>query len=114
MNPTLSFLLANVARAENEGTKTLNVSIADLRELLPFVEAGMSRTRLEKPMKHVGWMRPAGVSALCKGGKRMARVSRRKDSEFNMEVFFCDSIQEKQKEADEAKEKYLAEKVGLV
>lgn len=103
MNQTFCFLLASMQRAENEGARTLNVSIADLKELLPFVESGMARERLQQPMKHLGWMRPGGVSALCGAGKRFARVSRRRDDEFNMEVFFCDSIRDKQKEADAAR-----------
>lgn len=103
MNTTLSFLLAAMQRAENEGARSLDVNIKDLRELLPFVEAGMHRAKLEKPMKHLGWMKPGSVAALCNGNKRATRVSRRRDDEFNMEVFFCDSIREKQKEADAAK-----------
>lgn len=103
MNPTLCFLLAAIQRAENEGARSLDVNIKDLREILPFAESAMHAEKVEKKMRHLGWMKPGSVASLCSGHKRYTRVSRRKDDEFNMEVFFCDSISDKQKEADAAK-----------
>lgn len=103
MNQTLCFLLAAIQRAENEGARSLDVNIKDLREIMPFAESAMHAEKVEKKMRHLGWMKPGSVSALCNGAKRYTRISRRKDDEFNMEVFFCDSIREKQMEADAAK-----------
>lgn len=112
MNQTLAFLLASIQRAENEGARSLDVSIKDLRELMPFVEAGMHTAKIERPMKHLGWMRPGSVAALCSGSKRFTRVSRKKDAEFNVEVFYADCIRDKQRESDEVMARLASEPVN--
>lgn len=92
---TLSFVRAEVQRAQHEGARKVELNIKDLLELLPHVEAGMNRERTEKRMKHAGWVSPNGMHGIRSGAENATRLRRYKTPTHNMEVFFCDKIPEK-------------------
>lgn len=99
---TLSFVRAEVQRAEHEGARKVTLNIKDLQELLPHVEAGMSRARTEGAMKHAGWINPMALHGIRSGAENNAKLRRFKTAAFNTEVFFRDSIREKINESIES------------
>ena len=100
---TISFVRAAVQRAEHQGFVNVELSVKDLMELLPLFESGLHRQRAEKPMKRAGWASPLSLRNLLGGlrGKRSTRISRFKTVTHNVEVFFCDSLKDKQIESAE-------------
>jgi len=99
---TISYLNADLARAKQQGARVMEVSLADMAELLAAAESGFAMLRSERPMKHAGWMKPGSISMMRSGRKRYSTISRRRSDEFNTELFFADNLQEKQREVDAA------------
>ncbi|MDH0639075.1 hypothetical protein N5D52_19245 [Pseudomonas sp. GD03860] len=99
---TLSFVRAEVQRAEHHGNTSVELNLKDMLELLPLIESGMHKNRAERPMKRAGWTTPAGMRAMMSGGKskRAIRMFRFKTPEHNLELFFCDNVAEKIAESE--------------
>lgn len=100
---TLSFVRAAVQRAEHQGHVNVELNVKDMLEILPLMERGLHHQRADKPMKRAGWASPESMRDLLGGkrGKRSMRIIRHKTETHNLEVFFCDSIKEKQIESAE-------------
>lgn len=99
MNRTIAYLNADLARAKQQGARVMEVSLADMAELLAAAESGFSKLSSERPMKHAGWIKPGSLSMLRSGAKKFTRISRRRSDEFNTEIFFADDLKEKKLEA---------------
>lgn len=99
MNRTISYLNADLDRSRQEGAKVMEVSLADMAELLSAAESGFAKQKAERPVKHAGWIKPGSLSMLRSGAKKFTRISRRRSDEFNTEVFFADDLKEKKLEA---------------
>jgi len=100
---TLSFVRAAVQRAEHQGQVSAELNVKDMLEILPLIERGLHHERADRPMKRAGWASPLSLRNLLGGlrGKRSTRISRFKTDTHNVEVFFCDSLKEKQIESAE-------------
>lgn len=101
LSRNLSYLMADWQRALNLGHKTMEVSVADIGELLPIAESGISKVLAERQVKHAGWVRPSDLRSLRESGAYSIRIKRRRSAHANMEVFFCDKIYEKEQESIE-------------
>lgn len=99
LSRNLSYLMADWQRAVNHGHKTMEVSVADIGELLPVAEAGVAKVMAERPVKHAGWIRPSDLRNLREKGFHSVRIKRRRSARSNMEIFFCDKIFEKEQES---------------
>ncbi len=102
MNRTISYLNAELARAEQQGARSMDISLLDLKEILRAAESGLSRERSESAAKHAGWIKPGSLAALRSGKKLFTRISRRRSDEFNTEIFFVDDLQVKRQEVIDA------------
>ena len=112
---TLAFVRAEVQRAEHHGNTSVEINTRDMLELLPLIESGLHKTRSERPMKRAGWTNPAGMQAMLGAKKRGVRMLRFKTDEFNLELFFCDTLRDKVEESKAlvaAKEAAQAEEVA--
>jgi hypothetical protein len=94
----ISYLNAELARAEQQGARFLDISVADLKEVLRAAESGLSAERSARPMKHGGWIKPGGLRSVRSGHTLFTRVSRRRSDEFNTEIFFADDLKVKNQE----------------
>lgn len=104
MNRTISYLRADMDRANNQGARTLEISLLDLREILSLAESAEMHAQTKNATKHAGWIKPGSLSMLRSGGKNFTRISRRRSDEFNTEIFFAADLREKQREIDAAKD----------
>lgn len=109
MNRTISYLRADMDRAKNQGARTLEISLLDLREILSLAESAemhaQTKNATKNATKHAGWIKPGSLSMLRSGGKNFTRISRRRSDEFNTEIFFAADLREKQREIDAAKDR---------
>lgn len=103
MTRTISYLNADMDRAIQCGHKSIDISVADLAEILALAESAAHHQRSESATKHAGWIKPGSLSMLRSGGKNFTRISRRRSDEFNTEIFFADNLREKQAEVDASK-----------
>lgn len=94
----ISYLNAELARAEQQEARFLDISVADLKELLRAAESGLSNERAARPMKHGGWIKAGGLKSIRSGMTLFTRVSRRRSDEFNTEIFFADDLKVKHQE----------------
>lgn len=92
---TLSHVRAAVQRAEFGGARSISLSIQDLKELLPYMEAGIYTKQVEKRMKPAGWVDPEALQGQRSGQGRSIRLHRCKSLRHNTEVYFCDVLREK-------------------
>mgnify|MGYP001576325403 FL=1 len=97
-NQTIAYLNAEVARAEQQGARSMDISLLDLKDVLRAAESGFALERSEKAGKHAGWVKPGSLAALRSGKKLFTRISRRRSDEFNTELFFAGDLQEKRQE----------------
>lgn len=102
MSRTISYLRADLDRAKNQGSRSLDVSILDLDEILRLAESSSMHERTGNAKKHAGWIKPGSLSMLRSGKKKFTRISQRRSDEFNTEIFFADDLKEKQREVDAA------------
>lgn len=104
MNRTIQYLQADLARAQQQGAKTLDISTADLVELLRLAERGASEEPLLKAKKRGGWVSPSAMHALLTGKVKIIRIHRRRSDQCNMQVFYGDNLEQKRAEALAAQE----------
>lgn len=99
MNRTIQYLNADLARAQQQGAKTLDISVADLAEVIRLAERGASEEPLLKAKKRGGWVSPLAMHAMLNGKVNTIRVHRKRSDQWNMQMFFADSLAEKRAEA---------------
>lgn len=81
MSSVNNFLLAELHRAQHQGAKTLEVSTAELAELLARLESA------ERPMgKHVGWASSDKLEAMRHGARKYLTVALYKSDKFDEQV----------------------------
>lgn len=99
---TLSIVRAQVQRAQREKASSVTLNLHDVLELLPSIEAGMHRSRMESPMKFAGWANPRDIQSLSsrKTGDRAIKLRAFRTDAFNTELFFSGSLREKVREYD--------------
>lgn len=113
MNMTAVYVRAAVQRAESEGSRVVELQIADMLELLPYIESGIAKERAEGRMKPCGWMSPHDLRKMRREKGNHIRVSRKKSAERCMPIYHCDDLREMELEsvrlvAERAEEQRLA------
>ena len=95
MNRTIQFLNADLARAQQQGAKTLDISTADLAELIRLAERGAAVSEVDKAKKRGGWVSPLALHAMLTGKANTIRTHRKKSDEWCMQLFYSDNLSEK-------------------
>jgi hypothetical protein len=88
MNSTLMFLQADMHRAINDGRRSLEVSVLDLKELIAQVMSSESREQFERVGQSCGFMRPEKLQDLRSGKRMYCTVRLRKNEEFTSPIFY--------------------------
>jgi len=103
---TLSVVRAQVQRAQREKATSVTLNLNDILELLPSIEAGMHRSRMENPMKFAGWANPRDIQSLPnrRPGDRAIKLRAFRTDAFNTELFFSGSLKEKIREYDSTRQ----------
>ena len=104
MNRTIQYLNADLARAQQQGAKTLDISTADLAEVIRLAERGAAVSEVDKAKKRGGWVSASAMNALLKGKATTIRVHRKRTDQCNMQVFYGDNLEQKRAEALAAQE----------
>lgn len=86
MNQTLMFIQADMHRAINEGRRSVDVSVLDLKELLSHVIKAEYQ-EVAKQAHIFGWIDPVKLRELRENGRYYASVRRGKNSTFTTPVF---------------------------
>jgi len=92
MNMTATYVRAAVQRAQHEGHKEVTLMVDDLLEILPLIDSTIAKNTLHGPMKRCGWISPHDLMRMRKEGGKNIRMSRRKNPECCMQVYFADEI----------------------
>lgn len=90
MNQTLMYLQADMHRAINDGNRTLEISVLDLKELLAAVMSFEGRKQSERIRSGgVGcaWIRPEKLKDLRSGKRMYCTVRLRKNEEFSEQIY---------------------------
>ncbi|QNJ57418.1 hypothetical protein Dolphis_112 [Pseudomonas phage Dolphis] len=104
MNRTIQYLNADLARAQQQGAKTLDISTADLAELIRLAERGASVSEVDKAKKRGGWVSPLAMHALITGKVNTIRVHRKRSDQWCVQMYFADNLTEKCAEVRAAQE----------
>ena len=88
MSRTLQYLQADMHRAMASGFESMDVQIADLKELLARVEAADARQAIEFSGKQLGFATAHKVRKMREGKANFIHISRHKNEHFDTEVFF--------------------------
>ena len=99
---TFSHVRAAVHRAEQEGARSISLSIQDLKELLPHFEAGIHKAQVEGQMKPAGWVDPGSLRYLRAARGNSIKLHRRKSVTCNTQLYFCVRLGDKVREAEAA------------
>lgn len=111
MSRTADFIRADLARAKNQGAKTLDISTADLDELLKLADRGAVVTEAEKATKRAGWVNAGSLHSMLSGRANSARIRRRRTDQCNVQIFYSANLHEKLAEARAADEAKAAQAV---
>lgn len=103
MNKTLLFVQADMHRAINEGRRSLDISVLDLKELLSAVESAAAREKAEKCGVIFGFVRTETLSEMRSGKALFLSIRRKKNEEYNTPVY-CDPLEKTLAQAEEVKQ----------
>jgi hypothetical protein len=90
MNQTLMYLQADMHRAINDGNRTLEISVLDLKELLSTVmsfEGRQLSERVGRVGQGCGFIRPDKLKDLRSGKRMYCTVRLRKNEEFSEQIY---------------------------
>lgn len=85
-----TFLLAELHRAQYHGAKTIEISTAELSELLAKIESLEKRESIEFGGKPLGFVTGHKMRALLQGSRKYITLSRYKSDNFDMQVSFLE------------------------
>lgn len=102
MNRTIQYLNADLARAQQQGAKTLDISTADLAEVIRLAERGASLEEVDKAKKRGGWVSPAALLAMISGKAKTVRIHRKRSDRANTQLFYAADLRAMKVEADAA------------
>lgn len=94
MSRTLSYLRADLCRAESQGARTLDVNALDLAEVLALAEKALAYDLANKATTHAGWVNPHALSDLLSGRINGISLRRRRSDAHNTQVFFTGNLRE--------------------
>jgi hypothetical protein len=85
-----TFLLAELHRAKHQGAKTLEVSTAELSEVMARLESLDKRAAIEFGGKPLGFVTGHKMKAMLAGARKYITVSAYKSENFDTEVSYLD------------------------
>lgn len=85
-----NFLLAELHRAQHQGAKTMEVSTAELSELLARLESLEKRAAIEFAGKPLGFVTGHKMRAMLAGARKYITVSAYKSETFDSEVTYLE------------------------
>jgi len=94
MNKTLLFVQADMHRAINEGRRSLDISVLDLKELLSAVASAEGREQAERCGIVFGFVRTEQLKGMRSGTALYCSIRRKKTDEYCRPVY-CDPIDPK-------------------
>lgn len=89
MNKTLLFIQADMHRAINDGRRSLEISVLDLKELIAAVASAEGREQAEKLGYIFGFIRKETLNDMRSGKSLYCSIRRKKNLEYTDPVF-CD------------------------
>lgn len=87
---TARWMLPDVQRAENQGFQDVTVRIADVKELLAYVEAVSNREKVEFRGKRLGYAQAQAMRDLMSCKRNSIDVLRYPSKKFCVEVSFVE------------------------
>lgn len=103
MNSTLMFIQADMHRAINDGHKTFEVSVLDMKELLGAVESARAHEQNEKLGVVFGFVRAETLKEMRSGKALFLSIRRKKNDEYNTPVY-CDPMEKTLEQDQEVKQ----------
>lgn len=94
MNKTMMYLMADMHRAINEGRRSFEVSVLDMKELLGAVESANAREQNEKCGVIFGFVATETLKNMRSGRALYLTIRRKKNDEYSNPVY-CDPINQK-------------------
>lgn len=88
MTNELSYLSAIVARAAQEGGRSVVVDVKEIQEVLRLAESNFARHEVEMVGKHAGWINVDKLCELKSGNLRHVHVARKKGDGYDVELFY--------------------------
>lgn len=85
-----NFLLAELHRAQHQDAKTLEISTAELSELLAAIESAEKRESIEFGGKPLGFVTSHKMRAMLAGSRKYITVSRYKSETFDSPVTYAE------------------------
>ena len=89
MNKNLLFIQADMHRAINEGRRSFEVSVLDMKELLAAVDSAASRGQNERCGVIFGFVRKETLKEM-RSGKTLFLSARRKKNDEYCEPVYCE------------------------
>ena len=89
MNKNLMFIQADMHRAINEGRRSFEVSVLDMKELLAAVDSAASRGQNERCGVVFGFVRKETLKEM-RSGKTLFLSARRKKNDEYCEPVYCE------------------------
>lgn len=103
MNKNLLFIQADMHRAINEGRRSFEVSVLDMKELLAAVDSAASREKNERCGVVFGFVRKETLKDMRSGNALFLSARRKKNDEY-CEPVYCDPNEKKLEQDQEVKQ----------
>ncbi len=87
MNRTLMYVQADMHRAINDGRRSIEVSVLDLKELIAAVCAAEGREVAEKVGHGCAWINAEKLKGLREGKRFYCTIRRQKNDEFDEQIY---------------------------
>lgn len=87
MNQTLLFIQASLHRAINEGHKSFDVSVLDIKELLAVVASSEAREQRERCGIVTGFIRHKSLCEMRSGKSLYCTIRRKKNDEYSQPIY---------------------------
>lgn len=103
MNKNLLYIQADMHRAINEGRRSFDVSVLDMKELLAAVESARARDQNEKFGVVFGFVRKETLMEMRSGNALYLSIRRKKNEEYSTPVY-CDPLEKTLEQNQEVKQ----------
>lgn len=87
---TVRWLLPALHRAIDFGDERIDISVADMKEILSYLEACEHREKVQFAGKHLGYADPVMMRELLTRRRSSAPVLFKKSPRYSLEVFYLD------------------------
>jgi hypothetical protein len=88
-------------RARQEGARSIDINLLDLKEMLSLADAGAKLKAAGAAKYHAGWAKPGSLYAMNSGKKLFMRISRRRSDDFSVQLFLNREPRDSRPESDQ-------------